>query len=72
MATPRERVAHLGDFTLRPRVLGIVAWAVPIGAAGAVAALALLRLIGLLTNLVFYQRVSTRLVAPARVTITRC
>jgi len=64
MAPVRERVAHLGDFTLRPRVLRIVAWAVPIGAAGAVAALALLRLIGLLTNLVFYQRVSTRLVAP--------
>jgi H+/Cl- antiporter ClcA len=60
----RERVAHLGDFTLRPRVLRIAAWAVPIGAAGALAALALLRLIGLLTNLVFYQRVSTRLVAP--------
>jgi chloride channel protein, CIC family len=64
MAPVRERVAHLGDFTLGPRVLWIVAWAVPIGAAGAVAALALLRLIGLLTNLVFYQRVSTRLVAP--------
>ncbi len=63
-APSRERVAHLGDFTLRPRVLGIVAWAVPIGAAGALAALALLRLIGLLTNLVFYQHVSTRLVAP--------
>jgi chloride channel protein, CIC family len=63
-APVRERVAHLGDFTLRPRVLRIVAWAVPIGAAGALAALALLRLIGLLTNLVFYQRISTRLVAP--------
>jgi H+/Cl- antiporter ClcA len=64
MAAVRERVAHLGDFTLGPRVLRIAAWAVPIGAAGAVAALALLRLIGLLTNLVFYQRLSTRLVAP--------
>jgi H+/Cl- antiporter ClcA len=64
MAAQRERVSHLGDFTLRPRVLRIIAWAIPIGAAGAVAALCLLRLIGLLTNLVFYQRVSTRLVAP--------
>ena len=64
MAPVRERVSHLGDFTLGPRVLKITAWAVPIGAAGAVSALALLRLIGLLTNLVFYQRVSTRLVAP--------
>ena len=45
-------------------MLTITACAVPIGAAGAVAALALLRLIGLITNLVFYQRVETRLVAP--------
>lgn len=64
MAPVRARVDHLGDFTLRRRVLRIVAWAVPIGAFGALAALALLRLIGLLTNLVFYQRVSTRLIAP--------
>ena len=60
----RERVEHLGDFSLGPRVLTITACAVPIGAAGAVAALALLRLIGLITNLVFYQRFDTRLVAP--------
>jgi CIC family chloride channel protein len=64
MSSVRERIAHLGDFTLGPRVLRMVAWAVPIGAAGALAALALLRLIGLLTNLVFYQRINTRLVAP--------
>jgi len=56
MAPVRERVSHLGDFTLGPRVLKITAWAVPIGAAGAVSALALAALIGLLTNLVFYQR----------------
>jgi H+/Cl- antiporter ClcA len=59
-----DRVAHLGDFTLTPRVLRIVAWAIPVGAAGAVAALALLRLIGLITNLVFHGRASTHLVAP--------
>jgi H+/Cl- antiporter ClcA len=64
---PRERVAHLGDFTIEPAVLRIVAWAIPIGAGGAVAALGLLRLIGLLTNLVFYQRAATRLVAPGAV-----
>jgi CIC family chloride channel protein len=63
-APVRERVEHLGDFSLSPRVLTITAWAVPIGAAGAIAALALLRLIGLITNLVFYQRIDTRLVAP--------
>ena len=56
----RERVEHLGDFSLSRRVLTITAWTVPIGAAGAVAALALLRLIGLITNLVFYQRIDTR------------
>jgi H+/Cl- antiporter ClcA len=66
LTTPvRERVEHLGDFSLDRRVLTITACAVPIGAVGAVAALALLRLIGLITNLVFYQRFSTRLVAPA-------
>ena len=65
MSAPvRDRVDHLGDFSLSRRVLTITACAVPIGAAGALAALALLRLIGLITNLVFYQRVETRLVAP--------
>ena len=58
------RSAHLGDFTLTRRVLVITAWALPVGGASALAALALLRLIGLITNLVFYQRVDTALVAP--------
>jgi H+/Cl- antiporter ClcA len=49
---------------LRPRVLAITAIAVPVGAASAVAAYALLKLIGLITNLVFYQRTGTALVAP--------
>ncbi len=55
---------RLGDFTLTPRVLLIVALALPIGALGAVAAWALLRLIGLVTHLVFYGRVGFDLVAP--------
>jgi H+/Cl- antiporter ClcA len=63
-APVRERIDHLGDFSLGRRVLTITACAVPIGAAGAVAALALLQLIALITNLVFYQRIDTRLVAP--------
>jgi chloride channel protein, CIC family len=58
---------RLGDFTVRPRVLLITGWALLVGGAGAVAALVLLRLIGLVTNLVFYQRVSTSLVAPGGV-----
>jgi H+/Cl- antiporter ClcA len=66
MAAPpnRDRVAHLGDFTLTPRVLRIAAWAIPVGALAAVTALALLRLIGLITNLVFRQQATTALVAP--------
>ncbi len=45
----------------------IIALALPIGAAGAVAAWVLLRLIGLITNLIFYQRVGFALVAPGAV-----
>jgi H+/Cl- antiporter ClcA len=45
-------------------VLLICAAAVPVGAASSVAAFALLRLIGLITNALFYQRVSTSLTAP--------
>ncbi len=61
------RSARLGDFTLDARVLPITALALVVGAAGAGAAYCLLRLIGLITNLVFYQRVSTALVAPGAV-----
>jgi H+/Cl- antiporter ClcA len=62
-----ERPGHLGDFTLSPRVLLITLLALPVGAASSVAAFVLLRLIGLITNLVFYQRVATGLVAPGAV-----
>lgn len=47
-------------------MMTITGWALVVGAAGAVAALALLRLIGLFTNLVFYQRWQTSLVAPGQ------
>jgi CIC family chloride channel protein len=59
-----SRPEHLGDFTLDTRVLPITALALAVGAAGALASFALLRLIGLITNAVFYQRPSTALVAP--------
>ncbi len=61
------RAAHLGDFTLTPRTLLITAVALVIGGASAVAAFCLLRLIGLITNVVFYQRLSTAMVAPGAV-----
>jgi chloride channel protein, CIC family len=61
------RSARLGDFTLDARVLPITGLALVVGAAGAGAAYCLLRLIGLITNLVFYQRVSITLVAPGAV-----
>jgi chloride channel protein, CIC family len=63
-ASTAHRTKHLGDFTLRPRALLITALALPVGGASAVAAFCLLRLIGLITNAVFYQRLSTTLAAP--------
>jgi len=61
------RAKHLGDFTLTPRTLAISAAALVIGGASAVAAFCLLRLIGLITNAVFYQRLSTAMDAPGAV-----
>jgi CIC family chloride channel protein len=55
----------LGDFTTTPRVLVISALAIGIGAVCAFVALALLRLIGLFTNLFYYGRWSSALVSPA-------
>ncbi len=63
-SAPRRRRTGLGDFTLAPRVLWICLWAVPIGALGAGAAWVLLRLIGLITHLVFFGSLSSQLVSP--------
>src|SRR5919198_983822 len=60
-----EPLDHLGDFTITPRVLPIAALAVAIGAFAAFVAAALLTLIGLFTNLFFFQRVATDLISPA-------
>ena len=65
MSARPNRAAHLGDFTLRPRVLLITVIALGIGAASAGAAWTLLHLIGLVTNLVFYRRFGFELLAPA-------
>ena len=65
-AKPRAH-AHkeLGDFTTTPRVIPVTLLAIAIGVLASYVALALLRLIGLFTNLFFYQRWSTELVSPA-------
>ncbi|BAX94832.1 voltage-gated clc-type chloride channel [Mycobacterium shigaense] len=55
----------LADFTVDRRVLLITSIALFIGALSAGVAWCLLQLIGLVTNLVFYQRVSDALVSPA-------
>jgi CIC family chloride channel protein len=55
----------LGDFTTTTRVLPISALALIIGALASFVALALLRLIGLFTNLFYFGRWSTALVSPA-------
>jgi chloride channel protein, CIC family len=61
---PPLRAAHLGDFTLRLRTLLITGVALVVGGASAVAAFCLLRLIGLITNAVFYQRLSSSMTPP--------
>jgi chloride channel protein, CIC family len=62
---PDEAMGELGDFTTSPRVILISAIAIVVGALSAVVALVLLRLIGLFTNLFFFQRWDTTLVSPA-------
>jgi H+/Cl- antiporter ClcA len=59
-----ERARHLGDFTVTRRVLHICGLVLPVGFLAALAAWCLLRLIGLFTNLFFYGRAATKLVAP--------
>ena len=68
----RATSSHLGDFTAIARMLLIAALALPVGAVSAGVAWALLRLIGLITNAVFYGRVGhARWSRPAPGTTTR-
>jgi H+/Cl- antiporter ClcA len=64
VTTSARDIAHLGDFTATRRMLVISLLAAPIGAVSACVAWALLRLIGLITNGIFYERLDTSLVAP--------
>ena len=59
-----DDLRHLADFDVSRRVLLIAAFALPIGVLSACVSWVLLRLIGLITNLVFYERFGTALVAP--------
>src|SRR3954470_16134071 len=66
MASHRTtKLDHLGDFTTSSRVISISLLAITIGFVAAFIAAALLKLIGLCTNLFFFQRFSTALVSPA-------
>jgi H+/Cl- antiporter ClcA len=60
-----ERSSRLGDYTVTPRVLVISLIAIAIGVAASYVAWALLKLIGLATNLFFYQRFSWEMASPA-------
>ncbi len=56
---------ELGDFTATARIIPISLLAIVIGVVGAFVALGLLRLIGLFTNLFYFQRWSTGLASPS-------
>jgi chloride channel protein, CIC family len=57
--------ASLGDFTATGRMIPVALIAIGIGIVSGFVALALLKLIGLFTNLFFYQRLGTEMVSPA-------
>ena len=56
---------ELGDFTATTRLIPVSLLAIVIGVVSSFVALALLKLIGLFTNLFYFQRWSTALVSPA-------
>jgi chloride channel protein, CIC family len=64
LSTADRALHRLGDFRVGPRLFVIVLLALPVGALAAGVAWLLLRLIGLITNAVFYHRLGTALVAP--------
>ncbi len=68
MARPSRPPAlddRLGDFTADKGIIPLIAMAALIGVISAFVALALIRLIGLFTNLAYFHRLSTTLVSPA-------
>ena len=61
---PTSASENLGDYTVGPRMLTITVFALGIGVVSAFVALGLLQLIGLFTNIFFYQRLAVDLVSP--------
>lgn len=57
---------RLADFTRDIRILLLAAMALPVGAISAVVAYTLVWLIGAMTNLAFYQRLSAEFVSPTQ------
>ena len=60
----KSTLEELGDFTATRRMIPISLFAIAIGALGAGVAWLLLRLIGLFTNIFYYQRFSTVFASP--------
>lgn len=57
--SPRHGRSALGDFTMDPRVLPLIAMALVVGTTGAASAWVLVQLITLVTNLAYYGRLTT-------------
>lgn len=53
-----------GDYTASPRIITMSALAIPVGIVAALVSWLFQMLVGLITNAVFYQRLSTHLVSP--------
>jgi H+/Cl- antiporter ClcA len=64
MSTYTAAEDRLADFTTRPRVVLLTVMALAIGVVSAIIALALVRLIGLITHLAYYHDFGTSLIAP--------
>ena len=62
---PLPAARRLGDFTTNPRLVLLTLMALVVGAIGAGVADILIWLIGAITNLVYYHRLSATLVSPA-------
>ncbi len=63
--TIQSRNEALGDFTATPRMIAIAGLAIAIALVATYVAWALLKLIGLFTNLFYYGRIDTALSSPA-------